>query len=107
MDKKIILIFIILFLFLKNNKTEHFINARIAKTNQEIRQGLMNIKESLPENEGMIFLMPYRNIHSFWMKNTYIPLDSIVFIDKTKNKNYFKIIGYHKNKPLENFNGNG
>lgn len=101
MDKKIILIFIILFLFLKNNRKEHFINARIAKTSQEIQQGLMNIKESLPENEGMIFLMPYRNKHSFWMKNTYIPLD-IIFIDKTNKENYFKIIGYHKNrKPLE------
>ena len=101
MDKKIILIFIILFLFLKNNRKEHFINARIAKTSQEIQQGLMFIKEQLPENEGMIFLMPYRNIHSFWMKNTYIPLD-IIFIDKTNKENYFKIIGYHKNrKPLE------
>ena len=101
MDKKIILIFIILFLFLKNNRKEHFINARIAKTNQEIQQGLMFIKEPLPENEGMIFLMPYRSNHSFWMKNTYISLD-IIFIDKTKKDNYFKIIGYHKNrKPLE------
>ena len=101
MDKKIILIFIIVFLLLRNNKTEHFINARIAKTSQEIRQGLMNIKEPLPENEGMIFLMPYRNNHLFWMKNTYIPLD-IIFINKTKKENHFKIIGYHKNrKPLE------
>lgn len=104
MDKKIILIFIIfiiLFFLLKINKKEHFINARIAKTNQEIQKGLMYIKEPLPKNEGMIFLLPFKNNHLFWMKNTYIPLD-IIFIDKTKKKNHFKIIGYHKNrKPLE------
>ena len=101
MDKKIILIFIILFFLLKINKKEHFINARIAKTNQEIQKGLMYIKEPLPKNEGMIFFLPYRNKHSFWMKNTYIPLD-IIFIDKTEKKNYFKIIGFNKNrKPLE------
>ena len=61
----------------------------------------MYIKEPLPKNEGMIFLLPIKNNHLFWMKNTYIPLD-IIFINKTKKENHFKIIGYHKNrKPLE------
>jgi uncharacterized protein len=102
MNKKLILVIIIIILLLsKNNSKEKFINARIAKTSQEIQKGLMYIKEPLPENEGMIFFLPYRNKHSFWMKNTYIPLD-IIFIDKTEKKNNFKIIGFNKNrKPLE------
>jgi len=102
MNKKIILILIILLLiFKKFYKKENIINARVAKTSKEIQQGLMFIKEPLPENEGMIFLLPIKNNHLFWMKNTYIPLD-IIFIDKTEKKNNFKIIGYHKNrKPLE------
>ena len=100
MDKNIILVFILLFLFLKNNTTEHFINVRIAKTRKERDQGLMYVKEPLAKNEGMMFLMPYRSIHSFWMKNTYIPLD-IIFIDKTMDKKNFKIVGFNKNrKPL-------
>ena len=100
MNKKfIIIILLLIIIFFRKKKL--IIKARIAKTSQEIRQGLMFIKEPLPKNEGMIFLMPYKRIHSFWMKNTYIPLD-IIFIDKTKNKNKFKIIGFNKNrKPLE------
>ena len=35
------------------------------KTNQEIQQGLMYIKKPLPENEGMIFLLPFKNNHLF------------------------------------------
>jgi len=100
MDKIFILVIIILvlFLFRKNTIT---VKARVAKTSDEIRKGLMFIKKPLPKNEGMIFLMPFKNNHLFWMKNTFIPLD-IIFIDKTKNKNKFKIIGFHKNrKPLD------
>ena len=39
-------------------------------------RGLM-FRRSLQENEGMLFLFPREQVHSFWMKNTYIPLDMI------------------------------
>lgn len=67
----------------------------IAESNESRATGLMNIK-NLPENEGMLFIFPDSQIRSFWMKNTYIPLD-IVFFDSNK-----KFINYHKNaEPLD------
>lgn len=67
----------------------------IADSNESRATGLMNIK-NLPENEGMLFIFPDSQIRSFWMKNTYIPLD-IVFFDSNK-----RFINYHKNaKPLD------
>jgi len=39
-------------------------------------KGLMN-RASMPLNEGMLFVFDYVGIHSFWMKNTLIPLDMI------------------------------
>lgn len=45
----------------------------------EARQhGLMN-REQLPENQGMLFVFETTQILSFWMRNTFIPLD-IAFI---------------------------
>ncbi|MDR0422314.1 MAG: DUF192 domain-containing protein [Proteiniphilum sp.] len=38
--------------------------------------GLM-YRRSLPENAGMLFIQSMEEIQSFWMKNTYIPLDMI------------------------------
>jgi len=38
-------------------------------------------RTSLPDNQGMIFLLPQVTTATFWMKNTLIPL-SIAFIDK-------------------------
>lgn len=43
-------------------------------------QGLM-FRSSLSEDRGMLFLFPEAGLHSFWMKNTLIPLD-IVWIDQ-------------------------
>lgn len=40
------------------------------------RRGLMFVR-SLPETTGMLFVYETDEIHSMWMKNTYIPLDMI------------------------------
>ena len=50
----------------------------IADSDSERQRGLMYRKE-LPEKEGMIFIFPDVKSHSFWMKETYVPLD-IVFL---------------------------
>ena len=98
---KWIFLFIFVILVFINIKKEILVKTKVAKTSKELEKGLMYIKKPLPKNEGMIFLMPYKNNHLFWMKNTFIHLD-IIFIDKTKDKNKFKIIGFHKNrKPLD------
>ena len=53
--------------------------AEVARTPQEREQGLM-YRESLPKGTGMLFVFPDSQIRSFWMSNTFIPLD-IAYID--------------------------
>lgn len=66
-----------------------------AKTSYEHEIGLMNIK-IMPNDKGMLFIFNDAQIQSFWMKNTYIPLD-IIFIDEN-----FEIINIAKNTiPLD------
>ena len=36
-------------------------------------------REHMADDAGMLFLMPEERVQSFWMKNTFIPLD-IIFI---------------------------
>ena len=64
------------------NQTIHNINAKIAQSRQELQDGLMFVKY-LPPDEGMLFAYPKIAKHSFWMKNTYIPIDVIYM-----NSNY-------------------
>ena len=52
----------------------------IADTQQKQALGLM-FRDSMPADEGMIFLFPNEAPRSFWMKNTRIPLD-IMYFDK-------------------------
>lgn len=40
-------------------------------------------RPSLGDDRGMLFLFPQEARHSFWMKNTMIPLD-IVWIDESR-----------------------
>ena len=73
------------------------IQAEVAATEQEREIGLMYVSH-LPDNVGMIFLMPTVGPASFWMKNTLIPL-SIAFIDHNG-----VIIDLHDMKALDETN---
>jgi len=51
---------------------------QVAVTMDQKRTGLM-FRTDMPDNEGMLFTYRYPDLASFWMRNTYIPLD-IIFI---------------------------
>lgn len=57
----------------------HAIAVEIADQPEEWARGLMG-RRSLPENQGMLFVFPDKQIRTFWMKDTLIPLD-IIYID--------------------------
>ena len=61
----------------------------------EQAKGLMYRKEPLGPNTAGLFIYNKPEIRSFWMKNTYIPLD-IVFLDENG-----EIIGIHLNAKPE------
>ena len=48
----------------------------LAQNSQEMKKGLM-YRKFLAEDEGMLFVFSSPHTASFWMKNTYIPLDMI------------------------------
>jgi uncharacterized membrane protein (UPF0127 family) len=67
--------------------------AEVAQSQAERSQGLM-YRESLPENGGMLFIFPEAAVRSFWMQNTYIPLD-IAFMDQQ-----FRILNIEQMEPM-------
>ena len=64
----------------------------LADDEEERREGLM-YRQSLEENSGMLFLYESERELSFWMKNTFIPLD-IIFINSD-----FEIVDIHHAVP--------
>jgi uncharacterized membrane protein (UPF0127 family) len=74
----------------KTNKVISTINIEVADTDPEREQGLM-YRESMAENEGMLFLMGEETLQAFWMKNTIISLD-ILYADSDR-----RIVSIHKN----------
>jgi len=66
----------------------------VAKTVKEKTYGLMD-RESLGENEGMLFVYPKEEYMNFWMKNTKIAL-SIAYINS-----YGEILEIKDMKPLD------
>ncbi len=73
---------------------KNIINAEVAGSSSEREKGLM-YRESLSENDGMLFVFEKEQNLSFWMKNTLIPLD-IAYINKNGIINEI----YHM-KPLD------
>ena len=81
----ILIVFLIATIFLIGCTTQVYveidgetIEVEVVDTPLERREGLMH-RESLCISCGMLFIMDEEAKHSFWMKNTLIPLD-MVFI---------------------------
>jgi uncharacterized protein len=60
----------------------HLVVAEIADTPERWQKGYM-FRNEVREGEGMVFLFPQPDLHSFWMKNTLVPLD-IIWMDDAK-----------------------
>src|SRR5918911_221054 len=52
------------------------VRVEIARTTPERNRGLM-FRRELPADRGMLFLFDETSDHTFWMRNTLIPLDMI------------------------------
>jgi len=57
----------------------NFESIELANTERERQAGLMN-RQDLCDTCGMLFVFEESSYRSFWMENTYLPLD-IIFID--------------------------
>lgn len=60
----------------------HTFKIETAKTPKELQDGLSG-RESLPQDQGMLFIFEKSDYYNFWMKNMKFPLD-IVFIKDDK-----------------------
>ena len=57
----------------------HRISAEVAATEASRQQGLMN-RQTMPAQDGMLFVFEQNQRFCMWMKNTYLPL-SVAFVD--------------------------
>ena len=67
----------------------------IADDDYERQRGLMD-RQSMEDDQGMLFIFPDTNLRSFYMKSTYIPLD-IIYIGSDQS-----IVSFQKNaRPMD------
>jgi hypothetical protein len=55
---------------------QHTLDIYVATDFDQQRRGLMFVR-NMPESTGMLFVYDESEMHSMWMKNTYIPLDMV------------------------------
>ena len=84
----IILIGIIVILYLPSKVcfNNQCFRVETAITPEQRAKGLM-FRQSLDQDKGMLFVYPESGEYSFWMKDTYIPLD-IIWIDEDQTIAY-------------------
>jgi uncharacterized membrane protein (UPF0127 family) len=69
----------------------HF-SVEVAETPEQLERGLM-FRDAMPDDAGMLFLLGTEETASFWMRNTFLPLD-MIFIARDGH-----IINIHRNAP--------
>lgn len=69
-------------IFTKPDGKKITVRVELACNYEQRRRGLMH-RKNMADDRGMLFLFPTSEIHSFWMKNTFIPLD-MIHIDRNK-----------------------
>lgn len=67
--------------------------AEVARSPQERAEGLM-YRDDVPDGTGMLFVFEDSQIRSFWMANTYVPLD-IAYMDSS-----YRILDIVQMEPL-------
>lgn len=76
---------------IRNDRGEDWlIRVELARTPDQLTRGLME-RGPLEPDTGMLFIFPDSRVRSFWMKNTWIPLD-MIFIGKDR-----RIVGIVEN----------
>lgn len=82
----VLIIAIVLFLAIQKQTKVCFdsqcFKVEIAQTQEKLTKGLM-LRKSLDPDKGMLFIFEIEHEHSFWMKDTFIPLD-IIWINMNK-----------------------
>jgi uncharacterized membrane protein (UPF0127 family) len=58
-------------------------------TTDETRMRGLQFRNSLSENQGMLFVFDHEDQYAFWMKDTLIPLD-IIWLDYSKKVVYIE-----------------
>jgi uncharacterized membrane protein (UPF0127 family) len=90
------------YVFRKDGTLTFYDSTNVAKTSADIQiadnefeeeLGLMYRKQ-MDENRGMLFIFPSSQIQTFWMRNTFIPLD-MIFVNHDK-----RIVTIHKNTKI-------
>jgi len=69
------------------------IDVELARKPDELIKGLQ-FRDSLGKNEGMLFIFNESRRHSFWMKDTLIPLD-MIWMDYSR-----RVVHIERNVPL-------
>jgi uncharacterized membrane protein (UPF0127 family) len=82
------------------------ISIEVADSHAERQVGLM-YRESLDESKGMLFIFPYPEVVSFWMKNTKIALDMMFINESMDIVNIARGAQPCTNDPCETFSSAG
>lgn len=108
----VIFIVIIIVIYFFNNDVENkvcfgdkCVEVQIADDNEERSRGLMFVS-SMEENKGMLFVFDKSERHSFWMKNTLIPLD-IIWISEDFEVVHIENAVPCEEEPCEIYSDNG